>query len=91
MTRDVTLLGGHWPQWYGNLGMQFIYVRIRYGDCSIGVGGSHQDAMNKSELVRSDPDMVGVLDIKDAIRELKKQGYRVRSIIVPEHVEEIEE
>ena len=87
--KTVTLLKGWWPNWYGNLGKQFIYVRIRYGQCSIGVGRSHSDAETKASVVREDESLEGVTDIDDAIEELRKQGYLVKSIVVPEHVKEL--
>lgn len=90
MTNIVTMLNGHWPQWYGTLGMQFIYIYIRHGNCQIGVGGSHKAAENNARVVRESPDLVGVFDIEDAINELRVAGYHVKSIIVPEHVEEVD-
>ena len=89
VSSDVTLLKGSWPEWYGNIGMKFIYIRIRYGTVSIGIGGSHVHAMNQSRVVREDPTCAGVTDMQDAIRELERAGYKVRSIVVPEHVEEL--
>jgi len=71
--------------------MQFIYIRIRYGVCSIGVGRSHSDAMDKSSMVSESSDFEGVTDMKDAIAQLRQNGYKIASIVVPEHVEELSE
>ena len=90
MTNIVTMLGGHWPQWYGQLGMEFVYIRIRYGECYIGVGRDHNQAENKSVLVKEDASMEGVTDITDAIEQLRLNGFHIKSIIIPEHVEEVD-
>jgi hypothetical protein len=91
MMKEVTLLKGSWPQWFGNLGMQFVYIRIRYGQCSIGEGRSHPEAMDKAVVVYESDDLMGVTDIGDAVALLHKHGYKVRTIVVPEHVEELSE
>jgi hypothetical protein len=87
----VTLLKGSWPEWFGNIGMRFIYVRIRGCMGWIGVGGSHNDAMNRAEVVKECPEYYGVLEDLDAISLLRENGYRVKSVVVLEHVEELSE
>jgi hypothetical protein len=39
--------------------------------------------------VESDASLAGVVDVDDAVRVLRKHGYRVKSIVVPAHIEEI--
>ena len=86
--KEVTLLKGSWPQWYGNYGMQFVYVRIRHGECQIGVGNSHSEAESNAEVVAHDSEWEGVTEIHDAIGALRAQGFKVKSYIIPEHVVE---
>lgn len=87
--KTVTLLHGSWPQWYGNLGKWFIYVRIRHGASYIGVGRSKPEAQIKSALVRECDSLRGVTGVEEAIKELGRAGYKVASRIVPEHIEEV--
>lgn len=89
MTNEVKMLAGYWPEWYGNLGMHFIYIRIRHGQCWIGTGRSHPEAESKANVVRNSASLAGVSDIEDAIKELERAGYKVKSIVVPEHVKEL--
>jgi len=90
MMKVVTNLGGHWPQWFGCLDKQFVYVRIRHGEHSIGVGRSWMAAMNNAMVVGHSSETMGVSDIHNAIDVLRSNGYLVKSIIVPEHIEELE-
>lgn len=89
MTNEITMLDGHWPQWYGKLGMQFVYIRIRHGACLIGTGRSHPEAESKARVFRNSASLDGVSDMEDAIKELERAGYKVKSIVVPEHVKEL--
>ena len=86
----VTELRDDWPQFYGKIGMRFIFLRIRHGSAWIGTGGSYAEAECKADLVTLEDSLAGVSGIDDAIRVLKKNGYRVKSIVVPEHIEELE-
>lgn len=70
--------------------MKFVYVRIRHGEASVGVGSSHYEAAHKAEVVKVSEDFAGVTDIEDAIHVLHEFGYKVKSIVVPEHVRELE-
>lgn len=85
----VTLLKGTWPEWFGNVGMRFVYVRIRNGQVLIGLGSSHTEAFEKAVMVFEDERYTGVTEIWDAIASLRREGFQVRSMVVPEHVEEI--
>jgi hypothetical protein len=86
----VVELDGAWPEWFGKIGMRFIYIRIRHGDCTIGVGSSHNEAFERASTVEeANPDLVGVTEVDDAVWMLRKHGYRVESIVVPAHVERV--
>src|ERR1035437_3909167 len=86
-TKTVTNLEGHWPQWYGMLGMQFVYVRVRYGQSYIGVGNSRLEAERKSELFREDESLCGVAGMREAVEELSRAGFTVESVVVPSHLQ----
>jgi hypothetical protein len=85
----VIELAGSWPHWFGRIGMRFLCVYIRCGSASIGTGASNAEALERLVEVESDPSLAGVTDIDDAVRVLRKHGYRVKSIVVPAHIEEI--
>lgn len=90
-TKTITNLSGHWPQWQGDIGMQFVHIRIRYGHCYIGVGNSHAEAQSKSKLFKESESLCGVTDMEDAVRMLREAGFKVETIVVPEHVETVPE
>ena len=44
----VTELHGFWPEWYGRVGAEFLYLRIRWGDVQIGRGATEELAIENT-------------------------------------------
>lgn len=89
-TKTIIALEGSWPEWVGNLGMKFVYIRIRYGQCRIGVGADHNQARGAAEIFKEDAqNLSGVVGMEEAVNMLRAAGYTVESIVVPSHIEPV--
>ena len=54
---------------------EIVYIRIRHGEVSIGVGATEDIAMDNSECVKGSELYDGVSDAVDALFELRENGY----------------
>lgn len=76
---DMTIIRnirGGWPQWHADLDDgRVLYVRIRYGEFSVGVGKTEEEADGSSEVVNRHESFAGVTDVVDALVGLRNRGF----------------
>ncbi|SRR5258708_30468965 len=69
-------LRGSWPNWFADLGDgRTVYVRIRHGEFSVGVGKTKEEAESAAEVVNRHDSFAGVSDVVDALVGLRNRGF----------------
>jgi hypothetical protein len=67
---------GRWPNWYANLDDgQVLYVRIRHGRASLGLGTTEDAAIDNAKEIGEGPQFDGVTDAVDAVLLMRELGY----------------
>ena len=67
---------GGWPNWYADLDDgRVLYVRIRHGQFSVGLGKTADEAMDAAEVVNTHASFAGVTDVVDALVGLRNRGF----------------
>jgi hypothetical protein len=67
---------GGWPNWLADLDDgRFLYVRMRHGEFSVGLGKTAAEAQEAAEVVNDHVSFAGVSDVVDALVGLRNRGF----------------